>query len=155
MEVTVLIVVGIIVALVILAGVIMFFNEHCEDKFDHAFFTKPMLIILGIAGGLFIWGVSWYNSSVVNAKGYELLGIIFTSETLNGIVLVIIALLIYLGVAIYNFVVTNWIYGFFGTLVQFSLLSIIAYFGVILVVGYFAIMFMLTIFASADNRSHY
>ncbi|KZX38231.1 hypothetical protein [Wohlfahrtiimonas chitiniclastica] len=141
---TVLIVVGVLVGLFILAVVVMAFNEYCDAKFDHAFFTKPMLILLGVAAGLFIWGLSWYETDAATAKGYTWNGIIFTKETLNGLALMGISILIYLSIAIYNFVVTNWIYGFFGTIMQFSILTVAAYFGFVLIVGYFGIMIMLS-----------
>lgn len=120
-------IIGVLAALLVLYLAITFFNEHCDEKFGHRFFTMPTLIALGIAGALFLWGMSWYQSAAADPAG----------DTLNGIALMIVSICIYLGIAIYNFMNTNIVYGIFGTAIQFSLLSIFAYFGVIILVVYF------------------
>lgn len=62
-----------------------------------------------------------------------------------------LSLFAYIGIAIYNFIKTNWIYGFFGTIIQFGLLSLIAYVGaVILIIGG-----ILAFFGSTFSQSVY
>lgn len=130
-------IIGILLALLIFYLAITFFNEHCDDKFGHRFFTMPILIALGIAGGLFLWGYSWYQSASAAPDG----------DVLNGIALMVISIVIYLAIAVYNFKNTNIVYGIFGTAIQFSLLSIIAYFGFIFFVIYIVCAFFLSITA--------
>ncbi len=128
-------IIGVLVALLALYLAMTFFNEHCDDKFGHRFFTMPILISLGVAGALFLWGNSWYQSAAADPAG----------DTLNGIALMGVSVCIYLGVAIYNFLNTNIIYGIFGTAIQFSLLSVIAYFGVMVLVIYLVGSIMLSL----------
>lgn len=141
-----------VIAIAALWFVIKWFNEHCEDKFDHKFFTMPVLIALGIAGALCIFGLSWYTSSAkTNNSGYTLLNVILNGDTLNGIIMIALGLITYIVIAVYNFIRTNWIYGVIGTLIQFALLSFFAYVGFILLIIYFVI----TAAASmGDTRVH-
>lgn len=131
----------IIIAIISLIGLWLFiigFNKHCMKNFGHRFFTMPIVITLGITGGLFLLGMHWYSLSVATDKsGYELMGIFFNQGTLNSVVLIAFSITIYLAIAIYNFVKTNWVYGLIGTIVQFGLLTVFAYFGIILLAVYF------------------
>ncbi len=143
---------GVVIALFILLVIIIGFNEHCQEKFGHRFFTTPMLVVLGVLGGVMMIGHSWYESSLETySSGYELFKIIINNETSNGLVMMALSLFAYIGIAIYNFIKTNWIYGFFGTIIQFGLLSLIAYVGaVILIIGG-----ILAFFGSTFSQSVY
>lgn len=143
---------GVLIALFLLLGSIFAFNEHCQEKFGHHFFTTPMLVVLGVLGGVMMIGHSWYESSLETySSGYELFKIIINSETSNDLVMMALSLFAYIGIAIYNFIKTNWIYGFFGTIIQFGLLSLIAYVGaVILIIGG-----ILAFFGSTFSQSVY
>lgn len=128
----VLSIIGILVAMGLLYWAFVAFNEHCDDKFGYCFFTKPVLIGLGLAGGLFLAGHYWYEAASADPEG----------DIVNGIVLMVISIGIYIGFAVYNFKSTNIVYGIIGTVIQFSLLSVIAYFGIILLSIYFVLSFL-------------
>lgn len=133
-------IIGGIVGIGALWFAITWFNTHCDAKFGHQFFTKPILITLGIAGALCIFGLNWYMSSAkANPSGYTIFHVIFNGDTLNGMILILLGLIIYIVIAVYNFKETNWVYGTFGTLIQFALLSAFASVGFVILVIYFMI----------------
>ncbi|MHC5225871.1 hypothetical protein [Ignatzschineria sp. LJL83] len=132
-----------VLAIALLWFAIKWFNEHCDEKFGHEFFTMPMLVVLGIAGGLCLFGSSWYSSALEeNNVGRTLFTIVLNGDTLNGLILMTLGILIYLVVAICNFRETNWIYGIIGTILQFGMLSIFAYIGFILLAIWFIAIFL-------------
>lgn len=113
------------------------FNQHCDQKFNHRFFTKGMfLLIVGAMIFLFA-GNAWYLSAL---KSHQ--------STLNGIVLEVIGIAILCGLAWRNIKRTNLAYGIGGTAIQIPLFAFLAYAGspifIIGVIGMFVFMMRAT-----------
>ncbi|OYQ77960.1 hypothetical protein B9T19_09295 [Ignatzschineria sp. F8392] len=136
---TVLIVLGVISGILLFMGAIYLFNQHCEDKFGYQFLTVGATGFLGIGAAIFYGGLKWYQSSLTGT-GSEFLGLEVNRETLNGLVVMGLAIILYLFAAIVNYKETDWLYGTIGTALQFTLLPIFAYLGIYLMILYFFIM---------------
>lgn len=110
---------NLVLAIALLGGAmlaIVKFNEHCDEKFGFRFFTEGKLkLIFGSTLALF-FGVQWYKSSVASG-----------GDALNGMVLGSVGVLGVLYCIYLNFRSTNFVYGFFGSIVQVTLFSILAY----------------------------
>lgn len=133
-----MLVLKIIGGLLILALVLfslLIFDEHCDEKFEHRFFKFSSFVILAVSVGVIQIGKMWYESSLESG-----------SDTLNGLVLMIVGGLILLGVVLYNLKETNFVYGLFGSTIQISIfgtlalisLPIFAVFAVLSIIGSFA-----------------
>lgn len=136
---TVLIILGVVLGLLLFMGAIYLFNQHCEDKFGYQFLTMGATGFLGIGAAIFYGGLKWYQSSLTGT-GSEFLGLEVNRETLNGLVVMGIAIILYLFVAIVNYKETDWLYGTIGTTLQFLLLPLFAYVGLYLMILYFFII---------------
>jgi hypothetical protein len=91
------------------------FDGHVQQKFGHRFFTKPAWISMLVAVGLA------YTGGILYKLARE-----HNGDTLNGIVLILIGVVIAAILARQNFLRTNPLYGIGGTLGQFFILGILA-----------------------------
>ncbi|RQU99893.1 hypothetical protein DF047_33770 [Burkholderia cenocepacia] len=95
---------------------IMKFNQHCLNKFGHAFFTKPAFYLTAVTLVLLVIGGYWRHSAELNH-----------GDTLNGIVVM------GLGVALAGWMVyvnirrTDVVYGIGGSVAQLGLFSVLAW----------------------------
>ena len=113
-----------------IAGVIValhFFNEHCNKKFSHRFFTKKSFLATVGALALLITGNLWRTNALQSG-----------GDVLNGIVVMGIGILVALGLIYFNYKRTNFVYGVGGTVLQLLAFSVMAYIGiVVLAIGLF------------------
>jgi hypothetical protein len=109
------------------------FNQHCDQRFNHRFFTKGTFLLVAAAMVCLFAGNSWYLSALKSRQ-----------STLNGIVLELVGIAILVGLAWLNIKRTNLVYGLGGTAIQIPLFAFLAYAGwpifVIGVIGMFFFM---------------
>lgn len=116
---------GIIVLLGSTLAALHFFNEHCEKKFSYRFFTETSFWATSGALALLIMG-NWWRVSALESG----------DDTLNGIVVMCIGIVVALGLIYFNFKRTNLAYGLGGSVLQLSAFSIFAYIGfAVLIIG--------------------
>ncbi|PMS19751.1 hypothetical protein C0Z18_13045 [Trinickia dabaoshanensis] len=106
-------VVAVIAALVL--GITMF-NQHCAEKFGHAFFTKKAFYLTAAALGLIAVGNIWRHSSIQSH-----------GDTLNGLVLMILGTLMACWMIYVNIRRTDAVYGIGGSVAQLGLFSVLAW----------------------------
>lgn len=108
----------ILVVVVIAAFVfaIAWFNGHCSEKFGHAFFTKPAFYSTAAALGLLIAGHMWWRSAIQSH-----------GDTLNGIVVMALGVLVACWLIYTNIRRTDAVYGIGGSVVQLGLFSALAW----------------------------
>ncbi|KVA16851.1 hypothetical protein [Burkholderia ubonensis] len=92
------------------------FNQHCLDKFGHAFFTKPAFYATTVALVLLIAGNYWRHSAALNH-----------GDTLNGIAIMAIGVAVAGWLVYVNIRRTDAIYGIGGSVVQLGLFSALAW----------------------------
>ena len=109
-------IIGGLLALALVLFLLFIFDERCDEKFGHRFFKFSSLGILTVSVGIIQIGQIWYESSLESG-----------SDTLNGLVLMIIGGLILLSVVLYNLKETNFVYGLFGSIIQISIFGTLAF----------------------------
>ena len=104
----VLVILGLIVIGIIIYVIIEKMNDSTYREFKYKFFdsTSYFLITVGYLGLYF--GNSWYQTALNT-----------NADTLNGIIIIVIGIILLLAQIYLNFKSTNIIYGIFGTLFQF------------------------------------
>lgn len=112
---TVLKIIGIIVAIASIIKAISIFNSHCAGKFHFKFFSTSAFIVAALSVWICGGGYEWYKFSLANNE-----------DTLNGIILMTLSLIILIGLIYYNFKKTNFLYGLIGTILQIGLFIPIA-----------------------------
>lgn len=90
------------------------FNQHCLNKFDHAFFTKIGFYIVTIAVLLFYYGSKWIVSSD-------------SDISLNGSVLILAGALVSFYLVYKNIKSSSVMYGLTGSFLQLGLFGLISY----------------------------
>ena len=113
-------------------------NRYTIQNFDHAFFTKVNLIIMGISSVLLFVGFKWYTASVNTEDG----------DILNGIALMAISAIIYICVIIYNIKKTNFLIGLPLTVIQIAIFSAIGFFGIFLFLAFIGLSVVATVLGS-------
>lgn len=108
-------IIGIVLALALIGGGIYGFFETCKKKFDYHFFTQATFIAGCTAMYAGIAGKSLLNLPPENASSQN-----------YGLILIAVCCLIMIVMAIRNFQHTNFWFGLFGTIIQFSLLGVAA-----------------------------
>ncbi len=91
------------------------FNQHCERKFGHAFFTKTAFCITAVVLCLLYAGYLW-RQSALQSHG----------DGLNGLVLMGIGVLLAGWMVYTNVRRTDAVYGIGGSIAQLGLFSIVA-----------------------------
>jgi len=117
--------------------IITWFNEHCSKKFGHRFFTRTACYIAIASFATMYFGAAWYHDALKTG-----------GDSLNGIVLGGIGVVMILGLIIYNFKRTNIAYGLGGSIAQLAFFSVLAPIGLITVV---AVFFLMILAAGADT----
>lgn len=124
-----------VVALIIsmLVGVNIL-NKKCLEKFQVPLFSLVTTIGILIAAGCIFIGMIWYENAI-KSKG----------DISNGIVLLAIGGIIMLGIIIYSYWKTNFIYGSIATIIHLFLLALMMLVGIPLfllyIVGSIALFF--------------
>lgn len=121
---------GVAVVVVIFVMGIQRFNQHCERKFGHAFFTKTAFFITAAVLCLLYAGYLW-RQSALQSHG----------DALNGLVLLGIGVLLAGWMVYINIQRTNAIYGIGGSVAQLGLFSILAAVFLPLVFGLLVLQF--------------
>ncbi|BFG80540.1 hypothetical protein PTKU46_85740 [Paraburkholderia terrae] len=114
-----MLVIKLILAVVVIGALIFGikqFNQHCMSRFGHAFFTKRAFYITATAIAVFTVGNMWRRSSL---EGH--------GDTLNGIVLMVVGVLIACWLIYENVRRTNSIWGIVGSVGQLGLFSVLAW----------------------------
>ncbi|WP_321313649.1 hypothetical protein [Halarcobacter sp.] len=100
-------IIAVAIALFLLFGLMMKLNEYAYKKYSYEFFTETTFgIYMTIYASAYI-GYEWYISSLKDEK-----------DILNGIVVMVISFLIFLGTAIYNIKSTKFLFGLVFTIIQ-------------------------------------
>jgi uncharacterized BrkB/YihY/UPF0761 family membrane protein len=107
-------------------------NEHCDRKFGHEFLTMDFLYICTFAYLIFFCGRFWY-SHALQTRG----------DTLNGIIVMILGILIFLFIIFLNVRSSNYVYGILGSVVQIALFGILF---PVVIGGFFSYIFLKTLF---------
>lgn len=106
------------------------FNQHCEAKFGHAFFTKTAFFITGVVLCLLYAGYLW-RQWAMQSHG----------DGLNGLILMGIGVLLACWMIYINIQRTDAIYGIGGSVAQLGLFSILAVVCLPLVFGLLILQF--------------
>ena len=105
---TVLTVIGILLGLLVVVMFVMGVNEHGKKHFRYELFNYEQFARVGIPTVALYIGHKWYASTLVN-----------NGDIYNGVIIMAIAVVALLYVLYRNSKNTNFIFGFFGTLIQF------------------------------------
>ncbi len=119
----VLSIIGIILALIVIGWLCLEFNSYCNKKFSYYFLSKFSLSIIAISATLLLIGYKWYQYSL-SEQG----------DTLNGMIIMGIGIFFALALIYLNIKSTNFIYGFLGTVLQFSIFLPLWYAGIIFII---------------------
>ncbi|MGU7843796.1 hypothetical protein ACV22V_30565 [Burkholderia sp. AW33-5] len=114
-----MLVIKLIIAIAAIAAVVLGitkFNQHCLNKFGHAFFTKPAFYATTVALVLLIAGNYWRHSAELSH-----------GDTLNGIALMALGTAVACWLVYVNVRRTDAIYGIGGSVVQLGLFSALAW----------------------------
>jgi len=125
---TVLAILGLAVGAYLLYLSAVKFNEYTQKQYRYVFFEMNSFLAIGISYGLLFFGNSWYETAL--GKG---------EDTLNGIILMVIAVIIILAMIVKNFYETDFTIGLFGTLFQLSLYVLCTIVGAFVLLVLFAI----------------
>lgn len=120
---TVLKIISIILVIIFFIKMISIFNNHCEKKFNFKFFSTSSFIIAATSVALAGGGYEWYKYSLLN-----------NGDTLNGIILISLSVIILCILVYHNYKKTNLLYGSLGTILQLGLFIPIAYIGMPLII---------------------
>lgn len=121
--------IAIVIIILILVGLM---NDKYLEKFNFTIFSAPMVVGQVITGLSLFFGKEWYFSAVAH-----------NGDTLNGLVLGGLGIVIGISTIVYIYYMTNFIYGTIGTIVYivgivfFTLLS---YLFIIFLMGYFILL---------------
>lgn len=119
------------------ALMVIYSNKYTQEKFDYSFFSIANFVVICIALLCAYYGFEWYKSSL-NDGG----------DTLNGLVLIGVGCFILLCHIIHNWVMTNFLYGFLGSIFQLTALLVpVAIFGITSLVVCFVVYFILRAFS--------
>lgn len=92
------------------------FNDHCEWRFGHAFFTKQAFFRTAIALALIVVGNRWGGSSAQHH-----------SNLINGLLLIALGIGIITVLAYQNVKQTNLLFGLGGTAIQIPIFWLLAW----------------------------
>lgn len=108
------------------------FNERSQSLFGYSVVTVRKLALMGLACALFYVGAAWTGS-------IERLGV-GSGDPLNGIVMLVLASVIALGLAYQNYRKTNPLFGTAATLVHVGLAPFALQFGIALALVAMAVL---------------
>lgn len=127
---TVLTIIGILLAAFIVYVLVDMFNDYTYKKYKYEFFAVESFIAIAISYALLFFGNKWYSSALISA-----------GDTLNGIILISLSIIILLVIIYKNFKQTSFFIGLVGTIFQ------MAVYVVLTIVGIFALFIMLAFLA--------
>ncbi len=119
----VLSIIGTILAVIVIVGLCLYFNMHCNEKFSYYFLSRFSLSLIAISATLLLIGYEWYKYSLAEQ-----------GDTLNGIILMIIGVCIVLALLYLNIKSTNFIYGILGSILQLGIFLPLWYAGIIFMI---------------------
>ena len=130
---TVLTIIAILVIALAIYFIVKSMNNYTYEKFSYQFFDESSMFMISIGYLAVFFGNELYKSALSSTNG----------DTLNGAIIIGIGIFLLLIQVLINFKSTNFIFGLFGTIIQFVLLVPIT------VVGLFALFFAMAFFAES------
>jgi len=100
-------IIGAALVLLLLFGLMVKLNVYTYEKYKYEFFTETTFGIYIVIYGSAFLGYKWYLNSLSDDK-----------DIINGIVVMVISSLIFLGTMIYNIRITNFFFGLVFTIIQ-------------------------------------
>lgn len=100
-------IIGAALVLLLLFGLMVKLNQYTYEKYKYEFFTETTFGIYIVIYGSAFLGYKWYLNSLSDDK-----------DIINGIVVMVISSLIFLGTMIYNIKITNFFFGLVFTIIQ-------------------------------------
>lgn len=125
---TVLVILGLAIGAYLLYFSAVKFNEYTQKQYRYLFFQMNSFLAIAISYGLLFFGNRWYETALGKSE-----------DTLNGIILMVIGVIIIIAMIIKNFYETDFITGLFGTLFQLSLYVLCTIIGAFVLLVLFAI----------------
>lgn len=125
---TVLVILGLAIGAYLLYFSAVKFNEYTQKQYRYLFFQMNSFLAIAISYGLLFFGNRWYETALDKGE-----------DTLNGIILMVIGVIIIIAMIIKNFYETDFITGLFGTLFQLSLYVLCTIIGAFVLLVLFAI----------------
>jgi len=101
-------VIGIIIGLILMGllyALVEKFEVKMNSKFQHSFFSWESFAAITVANWMIFFGNNWHESAIAHH-----------TDTLNGIVLMVLALIIYLSWIAYNISKSDYKWGMIGSL---------------------------------------
>jgi len=108
---TVLYILGVLLVIAIIFALVGKINDFSESRYNYEFFTWGNLFFTTVAYALMYFGRDWYLSELVLKDG----------DTLNGVVLIVIGVLMILGLLLTHIKSTNFFFGLIVGLAQLAL----------------------------------
>jgi len=121
-------IIGAALVLLLLFVLMMKLNVYTYEKYKYEFFTETTFGIYIVIYGSAFLGYKWYLNSLSDDK-----------DIINGIAVMVISSLIFLGTMIYNIKITNFFFGLVFTIIQAVLFIPFCVIGLIVIA--FAIAF--------------
>ncbi len=124
------------------------FNQHCQAKFNHVFFTKQSFAISAVSFLALFGGFSWHRAALKTHGPID-----------NAIVLLVLGAVGLIYIIWQNVSRTNLAYGIGGTCIQLPLFAAFSYFGILIlsiVVGFYILGGVFNVMgaaAEAENRA--
>ena len=110
---TVLTIIGILLAALVLYIAIEKLNSYTDKKFNYLFFDVGTFVPVAISYLLLFFGNKWYQEAIEKS-----------GDILNGAIVFGIGVIILLVIIYKNFKATNFIVGLFGTVFQLAIYTI-------------------------------
>ncbi len=103
-------IIGIIIGIIIFLGLLGALHYFYEEKFDYPFFSRLPLIVIGISSFLLYFGEKW-RLSAIETQG----------DVLNGVILIIIGVAMFLFLCVINFIITGFLFGVITSILHLGL----------------------------------
>lgn len=114
---------GVLALIILVIGLVSWLDSIYQEKFKIKLLSMSKTIVLFISGVMLFVGREWYKSAL-ESKG----------DKLNGLVLMIVAVMLVLGIIIYMYATTGIGYGTIAFFVYFGIFALFAYFGIAILV---------------------
>ncbi|MDP1905496.1 MAG: hypothetical protein Q8M09_14820 [Pseudomonadota bacterium] len=108
-------IIGVVSLVIGLAWSLIAFDARCYERYAYNFFTRKTLLKIAIAIVFLYGGYAWFNNAVANKN-----------DTLNGLVLMAIGVVIVVILAYQNYKNTDWLHGTAGTALQLTVFGVLA-----------------------------
>ncbi|MGB5868054.1 MAG: hypothetical protein WBG69_09315 [Arcobacteraceae bacterium] len=138
---TVLTILGLVIGAFILYLSVIKFNEYTQEHFRYLFFEMKSFVAIGISYAFLFFGNIWYQNALKDG-----------GDILNGIILIVIAVIVILALIFRNFYETDFVTGLFGSLFQLSIYVVCTIVGAYVLFVLFALAVQARPVYSIDSR---